>query len=354
MCQGSENTMRAHSLPAREVALQRRIGWIAAEDIRTPAGKRIIKKGAILDDDALELLTTAEDVIIHVVEPDDDDIHEDEAGLRIANAVAGEGVRIKGPAQSRYHLIADRKGVLRINQALIFGLNRIEGMAVFTHLDRQPVLPGKIVAGVKVTPLTVPRADVEQAEDLVKRSGGSAMRVVPFQPMRVGVIATEGLSGKLRERFERSLEQKMRWYGSTVSEIRFVAADVSAVVASMRDLLPQNDILLIAGGNTIDPLDPAYLALGETEGRMIHFGAPSHPGSMFWLAEVGDVPIFNLASCSMYSMSTFADLIMPLVMTGERVTEEDIDEFGYGGLMERELRFRFPPYDQDSSDEENE
>jgi molybdopterin biosynthesis enzyme len=122
----------------------------------------------------------------------------------------------------------------------------------------------------------------------------------------------------------------------------------------MRDMLPANDILLIAGGNTIDPLDPAYLALGETEGRMIHFGAPSHPGSMFWLAEIGDVPVFNLASCSMYSMSTFADLVLPLVMTGERVTEEEIDEFGYGGLLEREMRFRFPPYDQDVSDEENE
>ena len=346
--------MRAHSVPAREVAAQHRVGWIAAEDIRTPAGKRIIKKGAILDDEALGLLLTAGDHLIHVVEPAEDDVHEDEAGLRIAEAVAGEGVRIKGPAQSRYHLIADRKGVLRINQELILGLNRIEGMAVFTHLDRQAVLPGKIIAGVKVTPLTVPRVNVERAEELVARNGGSAMRVVPFQPQRVAVIATEGLSEKLRERFERSIEQKMRWYGSTVTEIRFVAAEVAAVVAALRDLLPRNDILLIAGGNTIDPLDPAYLALGETEGRIVHFGAPSHPGSMFWLAEIGDVPIFNLASCSMYSMSTFADLVLPLVMTGERVSEEDIDEFGYGGLLEREMRFRFPPYDQDLSDEENE
>ncbi|HEX3722922.1 MAG TPA: hypothetical protein VHV31_09035 [Nitrolancea sp.] len=346
--------MRAHSLSASEVVAQHRVGWIAAEDIRTSAGRRIIRKGAIFDDEALELLATAADRPIHVVEPAEDDVHEDEAGLRVARAVAGDGVRIKGPAQSRYHLIAERKGVLRIDQELILGLNRIDGMAVFTLLDRQAVLPGKIIAGVKVTPLTVPRINVEQAEELVARNGGSALRVVAFEPKRVAVIATEGLSEKLRERFERSIQQKIRWYGSTVSEIRFVAAEVSAVVAAMRDLLPGNDILLIAGGNTIDPLDPAFLALDETEGRMVHFGAPSHPGSMFWLAEIGDVPIFNLASCSMYSMSTFADLVLPLVMTGERVTEDEIDEFGYGGLLEREMRFRFPPYDQELSDEENE
>jgi len=346
--------MRAHSLAAQEVARQRRVGWIAAEDIRNSAGKRIIKKGEILDDDALDLLETAGDTEIHVVEPAEEDMHEDEAGRRVAEAVAGEGVRIKGPAQSRYHLIADHKGVLEIDQELVLALNRIESMAVFTHLNRLAVLPGKIIAGVKVTPLTVPRVNVEAAEDLVARNGGSALRIVPFQPMRVGVIATEGLSEKLRERFERSIYQKMRWYGSTVGEIRFVAAEVGAVVAAMRDLLPKTDILLIAGGNTIDPLDPAYLALGETEGRMIHFGAPSHPGSMFWLAEVGRVPVFNLASCSMYSMSTFADLVLPLVMTGQRVAEEDIDRFGYGGLLDREMHFRFPPYDQDVSNEENE
>ncbi len=87
---------------------------------------------------------------------------------------------------------------------------------------------------------------------------------------------------------------------------------------------------------------------------MIHYGAPSHPGSMFWLAEVGGIPVINLASCSMYSSYTFADLVLPLVMTGERMTEAEIDRFGYGGLLDRDMRFRFPPYDEDTSNEEYE
>ncbi len=56
----------------------------------------------------------------------------------------------------------------------------------------------------------------------------------------------------------------------------------------------------------------------------------------------------------MYSSVTFADLILPLVMTGERLTEADIDRFGYGGLLDREMRFRFPDYDSDVSGEEDE
>jgi hypothetical protein len=41
-------------------------------------------------------------------------------------------------------------------------------------------------------------------------------------------------------------------------------------------------------------------------------------------------------------------------MTGQRVTSADIADFGYGGLLERDMRFRFPDYNAESSNEENE
>ncbi len=50
---------------------------------------------------------------------------------------------------------------------------------------------------------------------------------------------------------------------------------------------------------------------------------------------------------------TVADLILPLVMTGQHVTSDDIIDLGYGGLLEREMAFRFPDYNSDASDEED-
>ncbi len=228
--------MRAHSLTVHELIKQGKDGWIVAEDIRSTRGRRIIKKGAVLDRSAFESLSQADDDIVHVVEPDFDDLHEDEAGRRLTEAIAGDGIRIKGPALSRYHLVADRKGVLRIDPQLIFSVNQISGLSVFTLLDRQVVLPGKIVAGVKVTPLTVPERDIERAEHLIQGEGGPAICVTSFQHKQVAVIATEGLSEKLRDRFSQSVEQKIHWYGSTVSEIRFVASDPDAVTDALREL----------------------------------------------------------------------------------------------------------------------
>lgn len=345
--------MRGHSLSAREIGERRPLGWVSAEDVRAENGARVLRKGQVLDEAALVALEDAGTRRVHLVEPEPGDVHEDQAGRRVAVAVAGPGLRIKGPAQSRYNLLAEHKGLLRVDRDLVRALNRVYGVAAFTLLDRQVVLPGKIVAGVKVTPLMVPEHAVREVERIAAERG-PAVRLQPFLPQRVGVLATEGLAERQRERFRSTVESKMAWYGSAVTSVEFLPAEPAPVTAALRRLAAENDLVLVAGGNTIDPLDPAFLALEHTGAEMIHYGAPAHPGSMFWLARLGDTPIFNLASCSMYSRATFADLILPLVLTGSEVTEEEIDDFGYGGLLERDMAFRFPPYEVDSVDEESE
>ena len=104
---------------------------------------------------------------------------------------------------------------------------------------------------------------------------------------------------------------------------------------------------MAAGGNTLDPLDPVLQSLDLLGAEMIHYGAPADPGSMFWVASAGDVPIFNLASCSMYSEATVIDLMLPLVFAGRTVQSDDVARLGYGGLLEDDMTFRFPDYDSE-------
>jgi hypothetical protein len=328
-------------------------GWILAHEVRHADGSRLFRKGSIIDEDILTRWGDVAPGVIHLIEPETGDLHEDEAGARICAVVAGDGIRIKGPVQSRYNLVSERKGLLRVDKELLHRINRIYGVTVFSLLDRQPVLPGKIVAGVKVTPIAVPASSIGEVECLVADAPRAPLVVMPFVRKRVAVLATEGLNDRMRERFRTSVEHKIRWYGSEVQDIRFIGSEPSEIAATLREFLADGaDVLLAAGGNTIDPLDPLLLALPEIGAEMVHFGAPAHPGSMFWLARKDNVPIFNLASCSMYSRATVADLILPLVMTGKQVTSDDIVELGYGGLLDREMAFRFPDYDAEASDDE--
>lgn len=346
--------MQAHAMQSDDIGAAQ-LGWILAHEVRHADGSRLFRKGSIIDSDTLARWNEAARGEIHLIEPGDEDLHEDEAGRRICLAVAGDGIRSKGPIQSRYNLISERKGLLRVSIDLLRQVNSVEGVTVFSLLDRQPVLPGKIVAGVKVTPITVPNASIEHVECVVAAAPRPPLVVLPFVRKRVAVLATEGLNERMQERFRKAVEHKINWYGSELQELRFIGREPDEIAATFQEFLVNGaELLMAAGGNTIDPLDPLLLALPKIGAEMVHFGAPAHPGSMFWLARKGDVTIFNLASCSMYSRATVADLILPLVMTGQRVTAADIVELGYGGLLEREMAFRFPDYDAEVSDEEDE
>jgi hypothetical protein len=330
------------------------VAWdrvVITEDVKL--GDRRIRKGHRLTADDAQLFA-ALDRPIHAVVLEPDDVHEDDAGARLAAAVVGPGLETRGPKFSRYNLIAEAKGVVRVDADALLRVNRLPGMAVFTLTDRTVVAPGKIVAGVKVTPVAVPEATVREAE-AIAAAAPPIVQLAPFRPLRVAVINTERPDWRVRDKFEAAVRQKIGWYGGEVLEFRDVAPDADAIAAGFARLAERGaDLVLAAGGSTIDPLDPALLALQRSGAEMVRFGAPADPGSMFWLAYRGETPIFNLASCSMFSRTTVADVVLPWIMTGERVAPETMAALGHGGLLDRDMTYRFPPYGVERVDEADE
>ncbi len=327
------------------------LGAVVTQEVRQD-GHRLFTKGQTLgpgDAAAVAALTRP----VHAVRLTEDEIHEDIAGRRIAEAIAGENLTIRPPAQSRYNLASTVKGLLRVDAAAVVESNLMPGIAIFTMQDRLVVLPGKIVSGAKVAPVAVPEATIIELEERLR--GKPIVRVLPFLPLKVGVLTTEPLTGRPRERFQTTVEHKIAWYGAHMMRLEFVENDEAMVARAISAMLAEGaDLILTAGGNTIDPIDPTFLALAQVGAEIVRFGAPTHPGSMFWLAYRGEVPIFNLASCSMFSKSTVADLVLPWIMTGEVVTNQELAELGYGGLLDRGMDFRFPPYDKTEAEPEEE
>ena len=83
----------------------------------------------------------------------------------------------------------------------------------------------------------------------------------------------------------------------------------------------------------MDPDDRTPLAIKNTGAEIITYGAPVLPGAMFMLAYYeGKVPIMGLPGCVMYSKRTIFDLALPRILTGEKLTEEQIALMGEGGL----------------------
>lgn len=334
--------------PSRAADLANAPGLVICEVIRQD-GKRLFDKGATIEPADLDKLATVSRPI-HVVRLDPDDVHEDDAAIRLGRAMSRQGIEQRPPIQSRVNLRAAHKGLLRVDAAKVQAMNSHPGVAVFTLIDRVPVLPGKNVGGAKITPVAIPEATLAAAEAVA--AGSPVIEVKPFLPHKAGVIGTDGVQGAMRARFQETVRRKLAWYGSEPIAFLDLPPDPGMIANAMRDLTDRGaTLILAAGGNTIDPLDATLSALPELGAEIISFGAAAHPGSMFWLAQMDDVPIVNLASCSMYSKATVADLVLPWIMAGECVTKADMAALGYGGLLDRDMAFRFPPYDAESTDE---
>jgi hypothetical protein len=319
------------------------VGAVLARDV-VVSGERWAKGRRISAEDLAAI--AAAGVAATVLVPDAGEIHEDEAAVRLGRAVRGEGLQVRGPAQSRLDLLAAVDGVLHVRTAALERLNRIDPLEVFTAFDGQVVETGDLVASVKIAPHLVPVDRVALAERIALR-GGPVVRVAPFVAQRVGVVVKERLGGPARERFERSIRDKIERLGSEIISITYVADDPAAVRPALRALsrgAGKADLILTAGAGSTDPTDSVFLALDQLGGRIVRQGVPAHPGSMLWLARLGRTAVLGLPTCGAYSKATAADLLLPRLLSGEPASTRTVAALGHGGILSRHMRFRFPPY----------
>ena len=321
-------------------------GSVLARDVRI--GSARWAKGRRLSTDDLAALAAADagdPFTVLVIEPGE--LHEDDAALRLAAAVAGPGLTQRGPTQSRVDLLAESAGVLNVRVADLERLNRIDPLEVFTAFDGQVVEAGDLVASVKVAPHIVDAARVDEGARLAGFGSHPLVWVAPFIPSRVGVIVKESVRSTARDRFEASVHAKIEGLGSRIESIEYVEDDADTVEAAIAGFVRRPDpleLILTAGAASTDPLDACFVAITALGGRVVRRGVPAHPGSMLWLARIGGTAILGLPTCGAYSKATAADLLLPRLLSGEGPTEKTVAKLGHGGILTRSQRFRFPAY----------
>ena len=314
---------------------------ILCHDVRNAAGKVAVAKGARLDPGAVATLLATPWEEIHLLALEPGDVHEEEAGRRLAAAVTGEGVEVKGYTGGQWTLAATRRGLLRIDTARLAEANAHEGISVFTLFSGQPVEAGETVAKAKVTPLAIAEPTIRTIETV----GRGLVAVAGFRPTTIGAVANERLEPKQRTRFASALKQKVDWFGSRLLDVRFAGGSDRAVADELRALRREGaEVLIVAGASALDPLDPVFSALTLVGAPMERHGAPAHPGSLLWLARWDGAPVLGMPTCGMFSQATTFDLVLPRLLAGEAIGNRELAALGHGGLLSREMAYRFPPY----------
>jgi hypothetical protein len=320
------------------------VGTVLCHDVRDGAGKIVGHKGARLDAPGATAVLGAPWEEIHLLALDAGDLHEEQAGARLASAVVGDGVEVKGYTGGQWALGATRRGLLDIDVGALAEVNTHGAISVFTLFDGQPVEPGEVVARAKVTPLVVAETTIQAVEATARRARGIVI-VKAFRPLTVGVVAREKLDDKQRTRFETALRQKIDWVGGSLLAVRYAGATSRAVAAELAALEQLGaHVLIVAGASALDPLDPVFGGLELLGARMERHGAPAHPGSLLWLAILRGKSILGMPTCGMFSQATTFDLVLPRVFAGETLDNAEIAALGHGGMLSRDMAYRFPQY----------
>ena len=317
-------------------------GAVLVADVRDSLGRVILGRGTLVGADERIVLEGLAWDTLHVVRPDEDDVLEAEAGMRLAAAAAGSAVATGAAAGGHWPLVATKRGVVEVRQHALQAVNASGELAVYTVSDGQVVDRDEIVARAKIIPFVVAEATLAGAE---AAAVGGLISVRPFVPATLGVVVLETLGSSALERFRRALDEKASWFGSSMLEPCVTARQARAVAAAMDGVIATGaNVVLVAGTNAMDPLDPAFEAVRQLRGRVERIGVPAHPGSLLWLARIGDIPVIGMPSCGLFSRATVFDLVLPRLLARFPVDSAWLSSLGSGGLLTRDVAARFPAY----------
>jgi molybdenum cofactor cytidylyltransferase len=300
-------------------------------------GDRMIRKGSLLDADAIAAMKAAgrTEVICAQLEPGD--VPEDVAADRLATPLVSPLIARSRAATGRVNLSAEAPGLLRLDTAAIDRLNTIdEALTVGTLPDYSVVATKDLVATIKVVPLSVPGRVLAVAEALVRQSG-SPIRLHPFQHLKVGLVVTElpGLKDSVTDKTIAVTDQRITALTGTLLPPVRCPHDEESVAKALESLLAaEADLLLVIGASAVvDRRDVGPAGIVRAGGEILHFGMPVDPGNLICLGRLRDKPALVLPGCARSPVLNGIDFVLSRLFAGLKVTPTDIMRMGVGGLL---------------------
>ena len=106
---------------------------------------------------------------IFVTDGREREVHEDEAGRRIALAAMDDHMDLLPAKEGRINIRSKVNGLVAVDRPHLDAINRIKDVLFTVVPDRYPVKPGDIVAATRIIPLYIPESLLQQAEGVGKR-----------------------------------------------------------------------------------------------------------------------------------------------------------------------------------------
>jgi len=243
------------------------VGTVLAHDIteiRPGEFKgRAFKKGHIIRHEDVCHLQRLGKEHLFVLNMADDEMHEDDAAYALANALMGEGVKIKGgPKEGKINIVAETDGLLKINKDALLAFNMLGDVMCATIHSNTIVKKGQTVAGTRAVPLIVKKAIVDEAVAIGREIQNSKFKiqtagiieVKEIRKPKAGVVITgnEVYYGRIKDAFAPIIKSKIEAIGGELVGAYYAPDDESFIEARLKELINAGaDLLITTGGMSV-------------------------------------------------------------------------------------------------------
>ncbi len=302
-------------------------GAVLAHSVAVASGR--LRKGRVLTaQDIAALREAALDVVI-VARLEPGDVDENTAAQRLAEAVAGPGLRLSTAFTGRVNLLAEGPGVSLLDVAALEAVNAIDPMiTIATVPPYQQMRDGGMVATIKMISYAVAGAHLEAA---CAAAGQGAIRLAAPQLKTATLIVTDIPKGP-GDKGRMAIAARLEALNATLEETVVVPHDADALDAALR--AAGTDLVLILTGSATSDIDDVAPSAVRAAGGVVHrFGMPVDPGNLLFLADLNGVPVIGLPGCARAPALNGADWVLSRILCGLPVSAGDIAGMGVGGLL---------------------
>jgi hypothetical protein len=321
-----------------QIPVENAVGMVLAHDITriVPGEFKGVgfKKGHIVCAEDIPKLLEIGKRHLYVLDLSDDQIHEDDAALKIAAAICGPGLRWTNPKEGKTNIIAKTDGLLKIDIQGLLDINSLDDIIVSTLKTHFPCSADQVVAATRIIPLVIAAQKLERLEKIATNHQ-PVIQIRPYRKLKVGAVVTgsEIYNGLIHDGFDEFVGSTIKSYGCEIVKKIVVSDDGAAIakaILACRDA--GSELIVTTGGLSVDPDDVTRAGVRQAGANTIVYGSPVLPGAMVLLARLGDIPILGLPACVFYHRTTIFTLLFPRFLAGEEITRSEIAAMGHGSL----------------------
>lgn len=301
------------------------------------------KRGHVITEEDIPKLLDYGKKHIFVWEDEQNEIHEEDAALRLYEMTKIDNTRKEGPSEGKILVFAECDGFFKVDEELLSAINNVGVITIATLPNHYRVEKGGRLASMRIVPLVCDKAQIEKAESLCK--GKKVFDLIPYKHKKVGIVITgsEVYSGRIKDKFEAICRKKLENYPCDILKVSIVDDDLDMIKKEAKSMLDMGcDLIAFSGGMSVDPDDLTPTAIKELGAEIITYGVPSQPGNMTLVSYIGDKALIGVPGAAISMPTTVFDVLLPQIFADIKWTKKDLTNLATGGLCQLCKPCHFP------------